>query len=448
MKITRKVHQFIRLQNALFTVLFLGVFGLLAWLSNQYSFQSDWTENNRNSLSAPSIQLLQKLEKPIEVTAFTSENAILRRQISELVAKYSRHKTDVSLTFINPDLRPDQAREEGITSDGELIIRYNGRRESLQQLNEQALSNAIQRLANSNERWVVFLTGHGERSPAGNANFDLGLFTNELKKKGINSQSINLIATPSIPHNTSLLVIADPKVALLDGETELITQYINKGGAILILVEPNQTPHAKPITDLFGISLLPGIVVDATTQLFGIDDPTFALVTEYPNHLATQHLQAMSLFPGATGLASNNSTNYVAAPILSTLERSWTEINNIEGQIQYYANSDEQQGPIAIGYALNRANESKQQRAAVIGDADFLSNAFLGNGDNLNLGLSLIQWLNHDDSLIDIPAKTAPDTALEITETWSIIFGLGFLFVLPAFFIITGVVIWLKRKKR
>jgi hypothetical protein len=82
-----------------------------------------------------------------------------------------------------------------------------------------------------------------------------------------------------------------------------------------------------------------------------------------------------------------------------------------------------------------------------LGDADFLSNSFLGNGANLDLGISLIQWLNHDDSLIDIPAKIAPDTALDITDTWSLVFGLGFLFILPIAFIVIGIVIWLKRKK-
>jgi len=449
MKISRKLHQLIRLQNIIFTLLFLGTMGLLAWLSTQYTAQSDWTANAKNSLSQPSIQLLDTLDQPVEITAYASENEILRQQISELVAKYAHHKTDISLSIINPDMRPDQAREEGITSDGELVIRYNGKRESLQQLNEQALTNTLQRLANSEQRWVVFLSGHGERSPSGNSNFDLGVFANELKNKGINSQTINLASSPSIPNNTSLLVIADPQTTLLNGEISIIEQYLASGKPLLLLSEPNQATIIKPLTKQLGIKLLPGTVVDATTQLFGIDEPTYALVTQYPNHLVTQHLQAMSLFPGATGLSIAPDSKYTAKPFLSTLERSWTETGPIEGQIKFDPNTNEQQGPIAIGYTLSHTREmGKQQRIAVIGDADFLSNAFLGNGANLDLGLGLIQWLNHDDSFINIPAKTAPDTALNINDTWSLIFGLGFLFVLPSVFIITGLIIWIKRKKR
>ena len=454
MKVSRKTHQSVRIQNIIFTILFCSVMGVLAWLSTQYSIQSDWTANNRNSLSSPSILLLQQLSKPLEITAYVTENDVIRQRISELIKKYQQHKDDISLTFVNPDTRPDVAREEGITIDGELIVHYNNRRESLTALDEQSLTNALQRLATSEQRWVVFLTGHGERSADNDANFDLSLFTEELKRKGINNQTINLIESPTIPQNTSLLVIADPKASLLPGEISIIKQYVTSGKPLLWLAEPDSTNNKSTLNDLFGTSVLQGIVVDATTQMFGINDPTYALVTEYPIHSVTQHLQAMSLFPGAAGLINSDSAGFIAAPILSTLERSWTETGDISGEIQFDSNSDETQGPINIGYALTRKVSvdgpigETNQRVAIIGDADFLSNAFLGNGANLDLGLNLVQWLNQDDNLIDIPAKTAVDTSLNVSQLWTLVFGLGFLIVLPLLFIVTGIIIWLKRKKR
>ena len=338
MKITRQTHQTIRFQNIFFTVLFFAVMGLLAWLSTQYSVQSDWTANSRNSLSSPSIQLLNTLAKPVDITAYVTKNEGIRQRISDLVKKYQRHKADLSLSFINPDLRPDITREEGITTDGELIIRYGGRRESIKQLDEQSLTNALQRLTASQQRWVIFLSGHGERAITGKANFDLSLFNDELSRKGINSQTINLIDTPAIPKNTSLLIIADPKSALLPGEVKLIKQYVESGKPLLWLAEPNSSKTSGLLTELFGVSLLTGIVVDATTQMFGIEDPTYALVTEYPSHPVTQHLQAMSLFPGAVGLDASN-THFVATSLLATLERSWTETNSISGNIQFDANT-------------------------------------------------------------------------------------------------------------
>ena len=459
MKISRKIHSSIRLQNIVFNVLFVAIIGVLAWLSTQYSVQSDWTKNAKNTLSIPSQQLLKKLNKPIQITAFVAQNELIRKQIQILASRYQAHKKDFHIEFINPDQKPDLAREENISTEGQLIIRYDDRRESVLSIDEQSISDALQRLSNSKQRWLAFLTGHGERNPIKEANFDLSLFGQNLKQKGFNIQTVNLLEAPSIPENTSVLIIASPQTGFLDTEINIITRYINNGGALLWLSEPNQDNQLSALATQLGLRFLPGIVVDASTQTFGIDDPTFALITQYSNHESTRHIQSMSLFPGAQGLIQTANSDFSATTILATLARSWTETSNISGnskqpyQLKFNSDSDEQAGPIDIGLALSRqikgdGDIEKNQRIAVIGDGDFLTNTYIGNGANLDVGLSLVRWLSHDDSMIDIPAKTASDLILNVTPTWTIVFGLGFLLFIPAGFIGLGVYIWLKRRKR
>lgn len=92
--------------------------------------------------------------------------------------------------------------------------------------------------------------------------------------------------------------------------------------------------------------------------------------------------------------------------------------------------------------------DKKEQRIVVMGDGDFLSNTFLGNGGNLDLGLNLVNWLNHDDTLIAVGARTAPDTTLNLSRTATAVIGLGFLFFLPLLLLGFGLTIWLKRRKR
>ena len=84
----------------------------------------------------------------------------------------------------------------------------------------------------------------------------------------------------------------------------------------------------------------------------------------------------------------------------------------------------------------------------VLGDGDFLSNAFLGNGGNLDLGLNLINWLSSDDELIAIPARTSPDTQLVLSEVAVATIGLAFLAVLPLGLAAAGFVIWYRRRRR
>jgi ABC-type uncharacterized transport system involved in gliding motility auxiliary subunit len=84
----------------------------------------------------------------------------------------------------------------------------------------------------------------------------------------------------------------------------------------------------------------------------------------------------------------------------------------------------------------------------VIGDGDFLSNAYLGNGGNLNLGLNIIHWLSQNEQFINVPAKTARDRALNLSPTASGAIALGFLFLLPIVLIGAGALIWFKRRRR
>ena len=94
----------------------------------------------------------------------------------------------------------------------------------------------------------------------------------------------------------------------------------------------------------------------------------------------------------------------------------------------------------------NDRGEVFEQRIAVVGDADFLSNRYLGNGGNLEIGANLINWLSHDDTLIAISPRPAPDTRLELSSTQQIVIASLFLILFPLALLGSGLRIWLKRR--
>ena len=85
---------------------------------------------------------------------------------------------------------------------------------------------------------------------------------------------------------------------------------------------------------------------------------------------------------------------------------------------------------------------------AIVGDADFLSNRYLGNGSNLEIGSNLVNWLSHDDRLISISPRPAPDTRLELSTPQQMAIAIFFLLALPLGLLVSGLRIWLKRRKR
>jgi len=234
--------------------------------------------------------------------------------------------------------------------------------------------------------------------------------------------------------------------------------YVEAGGNLLWLTEPDAPGGLEPLAEQLGINILPGLVVDKTTQMFGIENPTFVVITGYPRHAISRDMSAVTVFPEAAALETTDSAAWNAVSLLTTLQHSWTELGEIAGDIGYDSDSDERAGPLDIGVALTRTpstqntqaddNTPSEQRVVVIGDGDFLSNTYLGNPGNLDLGLDIVRWLTHDEASIELRVRAAPDTSLALGKVAQAVIAIGFLVALPLLLLLAGVVIWLRRRRR
>jgi len=212
------------------------------------------------------------------------------------------------------------------------------------------------------------------------------------------------------------------------------------------------------LAERFASGFVPGIIVDPNGQLMGLERIDFALIAEYPRHPITNNLNSLSLFPTSQAIEFYGADDWQRKNFLQSSERSWNETgerygDRFNGQIAYGDNDDEIAGPLTIGMSLVRSQQDAdaqlhEQRAVIVGDADFLANTYLGNGSNLEIGLNLINWLSHDDRLISITPKPAPDTRLELSTQAQLVIAVFFLLVLPIGLLACGLRIWLKRRNR
>lgn len=445
-----------KLQGIIFKVLLFSFMALIAWQSQLHFVSIDWTKNQRNSLTEESLRLLKSVDSELKFSLFVSPNHPHIALLNDLLKRYQYSQPLIKIDIINPDLAPELLRQHDIEQDGVLIIELNQKTEKVVTLTERNISNALQRLVRLDERWIVFLEGHGERHPYGDANHDVGSFSAQLANKGFILESLNLTKLPEIPINTNVLVIASPQTPFLTGEVDIIIDYVNKGGNLLWLTEPNKDNQLDALSDLLEVDFLSGVIVDQNSQLLGLDRFDYALVNEYPIHPITEYIASISLFPQAVALFNNanDSTHSIweSSVLLETQENTWNETGEMKGKITAGDNSDESLGPLTLALALNRTIENEQseqiQRIIVAGDGDFLANQFLGNGANAELGFNMINWLSHDDSLIAINAKSAPDTELNLSDSEKIMLSLGFLIIIPLALLLIGLKIWLKRKSR
>ena len=457
MKLSKTLRLQLLIQKYIFVVLLLTVTGLLAWLSQQHSVQFDWTANKRNSLSQGSIELLHALKEPVLVNVYLQDEPTVKKAVEEILGRYQREKADFKYTLINPDIDIELAQQEGIKQYGQVIIKYQGRKESISSLSEQSISSALQRLSRPGERNLVFLKGHGERNPAETSNIGYSQLVARLRTNGVNTTTINLLENP-IPEDTTALVIAAPGNPVLAGELEHIQKFIKNGGNLLWMMDPGDMQNLDALANELGIIFMDGVIVDNNTNLrqtLRIEHPAMIPVLDYYPHAITKNIDYNTLFPISRGIKASSSSPWNSTIIAQSLARSWSESQGISDEIVFDSSAGDVAGPIPIVIALERmltsesaTPEKASQRIVVSGDSEFLANGYIGTGANLKLGLNIVNWLSGDDDLIAVEIKNAPDTQLQLTDLQTLFIGVGFFLVLPAGLLFTGFFIWFKRRKR
>lgn len=447
---------FRRLDGWLFALLLVLAAGALGYLGNRHAYVADWTANGRASLSAESRAVLASLDGPVEIVSYANPQGNLRQTVAGFLQRYQQVKPDISLRFVDPQLDPARMRDLGITVDGALILHYRNREQRLDELSERSLTNALERLVRGNDRIVAFVTGDGERRADGQANADLGTFINQLEGSGLRAVPLNFAQATAVPQNTDLVVLASPSLALAPGAVQALVTYVQNGGNLLWLTEPtNDDLGLAPLAAALGVRVLPGVLVDGSGAALGLHDPRIITLGDYPPQAITRGFVLTTLFPQVSALARMAKSEWGVKAFLRSSAQSWTEFKPIDNtkpsDIRFDAAAGELKGPLDFGFALSRLSPSpdkSEQRAVVIGDGDFISNTFLGNGGNRALGERIFDWLLGDDKLVNLPPRGAPDRLLQISQRELNLVSVGFLIVLPLLLLlIGGLIVWRRRRR-
>ena len=448
MQVTAKLRARMLMQNGVFVVLLIALVTLLAYFAREYRAEYDLTQNARNTLSQQARDVLAKLGGPVRVTVYATRQDArgdARKQVQDFLTPYQRIKPGISVNFVDPREEPKLAQAAGIRVNGESVVDYNQKSEHLTDYNEQSFINLLMRLARSGERLVMALDGHGERRLNGVANHDLGEFGKQLAAKGFKTNSLNLATAQEVPANASMLLIASPQVDMQPAEVQKIKQYVQKGGNLLWLIDPEPLRGLQPVAELLGLTLGPGTVVDPEAAKLNAS-PTVAIAANYGRHAITENFQLNTVFPFARQIGVPDGGDWRATRLIEVAPRGWVEMGKLDGAIAFDKARDVP-GPVNIAVALERNVNERVQRVVVIGNGNFLANTYLGNGGNLDLGVNVINWLAGDDTLITIQPRPSLDSGLDLGIGARYLILFGFLIVLPLAFATTGVLIWWRRRK-
>ncbi len=126
-------------------------------------------------------------------------------------------------------------------------------------------------------------------------------------------------------------------------------------------------------------------------------------------------------------------------------EASWGETDRTL-QIKFDSDADVP-GPVPIAYVVfepKEKEESSDTRIIVFTDADFLTNAFIGQYSNAKLGLNVFNWLSEADYRVFMSEKEISVTRLDLTSKQKRMVAVVLLLII--FLIIaSGIAVWVRQ---
>ena len=126
------------------------------------------------------------------------------RLVAEIKERFGLDPEEVAEAYLD-----DRGSVRGVArlvkdENGQVVVEYQNRRETLNATTETAITTALQRLSYGGEQWVVFLEGHGERSISDGGPTSISRFAQVLRDKGLKVQGLSLVKNPRIPDNAKI----------------------------------------------------------------------------------------------------------------------------------------------------------------------------------------------------------------------------------------------------
>ena len=447
---------------AILLVLVLAV--AVSLLSNRHYFRWDVTASGEHTLSDKTLQALKTIQEPVKAIAFVKEPSEEAANVKKLLASYEYTLKSLSFEMVDPDRNPALTRQYSIQELNTVILEGFGQTQTVKTPDEESLTNALVRLSKGRTEKVYWVMGHGERPFKSTAQESLASLHQSLSKQNYEFEELTL-AQKDIPPDAALVVIAAPEKNLFPEEVASLKRYLNKGGSLLLFLEPYQDAGLKDFLREYGVVVSSDTVVDKMSRVMG-GDFLLPMIVSYGNHEITRNFRLLSFFSLARSVELDKDVKKKGLTMTNlalTSQESWSEMDR-EALNKGGARLDpeDRQGPLSLAVIVEldpkeaKAEEGGKEedkitgegKLAVFGDADFASNKFVSLAGNSELLMNTMNFLVGRKDLITIPEKERPTDHLMLTRNQGLMLFWIPVVVIPLLVILLGVGVWRKRRSR
>jgi len=425
-------------------------------LADRYNKAYDGTTNKRYSLSEQTLKIVKGLKQDAVITYYDQSSRF--HQAKDTLDEYANASRKVRVEYVDPDKKPQLARQAGIKEYGTAIVQVGAKREQAKGLNEEAITGALIRDLKDTTRTVCFVGGSGEHQIDDSNRGGYSRFKELLGRDEYQAKSVSLLQKAEVPGDCTVLVVGGPSNDYQQPEVDAIKKYVESGGRALFLLDPplkigrEEIAENQPLTALlagWGVTPEKDMVLDLNPigQLAGLG-PQVALVTSYNPHPIVNEMKGTATgFPLSRSLEVKSAGKAAVEALFSTSESSLATSNLTSAEVNT-RDPNNKKGPLTIAAAgtYDTGKPNSQGRFVVVGSSAWLGNSFISFNGNRDLALNTINWLSSDEDLISIRPKEQDDRRVTMTKAQMTFVRTTSQFLLPLIVVVAGVGVWWRRR--
>ncbi len=458
------------------TIAVIAVNFLFDYLSDRFMLQLDMTGSDLYEITEETSQMLRTLEEPITCTVLSAEinyeeNDTLY-QIREVLRRYEiLSEGKFTVQYIDANLNPalwDKYNALGDLSTGDLVIEGSKRYKRLSPSDlyefqsddsgntylvglkaEQNLTSAILYVIADKVPKAAYIGGHQEITT-------MEEMDSLLKTSNYELTNVTLMSGEPIPEDVDVLIINQPQSDYETTEIEVIEEFLNNDGALLVFYASNtpELPRLELFLESWGAKFNDEIVLDSYQCLGGY--PTYLLPNINVVEGITDHLAAgYCIIPAGRSIDVTFTTDdwKTTQVLMTSSNRAYSKsLSSTLDSTNMGQETGDPVGPFNLMVLTSEisydSNLNTHSSYVLFANAGFVDDSTLGDDSFINSKyfVSLMNMINNDEDGVIVNAREYSSTALTISG-WqvTVLFWL-LIIILPLGTLALGVVIWVRRR--
>lgn len=314
---------------------------------------------------------------------------------------------------------------------------------------ESALTSAIDYCVSQDLPKVYSLTGHGESSLS-------TTFSDAVSKENIAVTDLSLITENAVPEDADCVFIYAPQSDISDEELAILRDYLAAGGGMILVTDPledgSSLANLEALMADYGVTAAEGLVIEGSQNYYAYGTPYY-LLPGYGSHEIVEPLEENGyyvLLPIAQGLSvsADLPDGVAVTELLTTSSSAFSKLAGY-GLTTYEKEDGDIAGPFSLAVAIQ--DENAESSIVWVSSASLLDDSLNSkvSGGNLDLFLNALSWICEPEAnSYSIHAKTLETEYLTIDSGTASLLSVLVVGIIPAAVLVTGVVVYFRRKRR